>query len=299
MSISIVVGAGPVGKETARILAAQGQEVRLVSRSGTAVEGARSVRADAADGDRLAQVCAGAETIFMCAMAPYDRWPSDFPPIMTGVVSAAQRIQARLVLLGNVYGYGEGAPSHLSADTPLAPTTEKGRVRVAMWQQALQSSVPSVEVRASDYIGAGAASLFTLLTLPALVDGVPGPVIGDPDASHPWTYTKDVARTLVAASRYDGQWGRAFHVPSEHASARELAARFAESGRLPSSSVRLLGDRELRSIAREDAIMREVLEMVYLYRQPTFLDASETRRLLEVNPSPLDVAVRDTLNGRP
>src|SRR4030088_1140382 len=114
MACFVVVGAGPVGRETARLLALEGHEVRLVSRAGAKPgdAGINGVALDARDGQGLARVSTGAEAIFMCAMALYTKWPTDFPPIMDGVVAAAESVKARLVVLGNIYGCGKqgGSP---------------------------------------------------------------------------------------------------------------------------------------------------------------------------------------------
>jgi nucleoside-diphosphate-sugar epimerase len=300
MSLFVVVGAGPVGRETARLLAVEGHEVRLVSRTGAKPvdTGINGVALDARDGQGLARVSTGADAIFMCAMAPYTRWPMDFPPIMDGVVAAAESVGARLVVLGNIYGYGKEARTPLTSASPLAPTSVKGRVRTAMWEHALGSAVPAVEVRASDYLGDGAGSLFTLMTLPPLLVGRPAAMLGDLDARHAWSFTKDVARTLVAASRYSGNWGRAFHVPSQHASVRDLATRFAELGGTSLPDLRSLADEDLEALAREDEFIREIVEMAYLYGQPCVLDASDTERLLGVSASSLDTMIKDTLQNR-
>jgi nucleoside-diphosphate-sugar epimerase len=297
MALFVVVGAGPVGRETARLLAAEGHQVRLVSRGGTAPDGAgiEGVALDARNGQELARTSAGAETIFMCAMALYTRWPPDFPPIMDGVATAAERVGARLVVLGNVYGYGKGAASPLTAAAPLAPTSIKGRVRTAMWERALASNVPALEVRASDYLGDGAGSLFTLLTLPRLLAGRPAVMPGDLDVLHAWSFTRDVARTLVAASRYSGDWGRAFHAPSQHASVRDLAARFTELAGAPLADLHALTGDELEAMAREDEFMREIPEMAYLFEQPCIVDASDAEHLLGVYASSLETMIEDTL----
>ena len=153
MSVFVVVGAGPVGRETARLLANDGHEVRLISRSG-ATPGGSVVGAalDARDGQGLARIGVGAEAVFMCAMPLYTRWPADFPPIMEGVATATEILRARLIVLGNVYGYGSEAQSPLTSAAPLAPTSIKGGVRAAMWERALASGVPALEIRASDYL---------------------------------------------------------------------------------------------------------------------------------------------------
>ncbi|MGV1794484.1 NAD-dependent epimerase/dehydratase family protein [Rhizobium sp. A37_96] len=300
MALFVVVGAGPVGRATARLLAAEGHEVRLVSRGGAAPEGTGidGVALDARNGQELARISAGAETIFMCAMALYTRWPTDFPPIMDGVATAAEIAGARLVVLGNVYGYGKGAASPLVPTAPLAPTSIKGQVRTAMWERALTSNVPALEVRASDYLGDGAGSLFTLMTLPPLLAGKPAFMPGDLDALHAWSFTKDVARTLVAASRYSGNWGRAFHVPSQHASVRDLAVRFTEFAGAPLPDLQALTGDDLEALGRDDELMREIPEMAYLFERPCIIDASDTEQLLGVYASSLEAMVEDTLRSR-
>lgn len=294
----VVVGAGPVGRTTARLLVEAGHTVTLVSRSGTALAecDATILALDASDGARLAAASQGVDAIIMCAMAPYHRWPTDFPPIMAGCIAAARAVGARIVLLGNVYAYGADAPAILRPDLPLQPSSEKGWVRQAMWQQALDAGVPALEVRASDYLGAGAASPFTLLTLPALLAGEPAPVLGNPDVDHPWSFTQDVARTLVAAAGYRGDWNRAFHVPSTHLPARQLAMHFTQAAGLPPAALQPLTAVQLAASGRSDPIMKELAEMAYLYTQASLLDAGETERLLGVRASSLDKAIHDTLS---
>lgn len=297
MALYVVVGAGPVGRETARLLAEDGHDVRLVSRTGAKADGAgvMSVALDGGDGHALSALSDGAEAIFMCAMAAYHKWPTDFPPIMEGAAAAAENVGARLVVLGNIYGYGERAQSLLTSASPLSPTSVKGQVRVAMWERALAAKVPALEIRAGDYLGEGAKSLFTLLALPSLLAGDEVTMPGDLDVPHAWSFTRDVARTLVAASRHEGDWGRAFHVPSQHASIRDLASRFAHFSSIGPLRLRALTRADLDALGRDNAIMREVIEMAYLFQHPNLIDAADSERLLGVQASSLDQMIQDTL----
>ncbi|MGC1212288.1 MAG: FAD-dependent monooxygenase, partial [Micromonospora sp.] len=54
MALHVIVGAGPVGTATARLLAERGERVRVVTRRGTGPEhpAVERVAADAADADR-------------------------------------------------------------------------------------------------------------------------------------------------------------------------------------------------------------------------------------------------------
>ncbi|MGC0417565.1 NAD-dependent epimerase/dehydratase family protein [Embleya sp. AB8] len=295
----VVVGAGSTGAATALLLAGSGERVRIVTRRGGGPEHPLidRVAADATDAARLVELTRGAATLFNCAMPAYDRWPIDWPPLASALLTAAERTGARYVMLGNVYGYGRVA-GPLTEDLPMAPTTVKGRVRAAMWADALAAHeagrVLVTEVRASDYLGANASSLYNFLVVPAVLAGTPAALPADLDAAHSWSYTGDVAQTLVAASRSAESWGRAWHVPSTSTwSARTLTNRLAELTDSPTPHLTRMSAAEVRTIGRENAIMAEVEEMLYLTEQETILDATTTEKLLNVTPTEIDPALRE------
>lgn len=292
MSVYVVVGAGPVGIETARLLGEAGHDVIITSRNVNSQDrtNIRAVRADATDAEALAQVCKGADAIFMCAMAAYDRWPTDFFPIMDGVTRAAENVGAKLIVLGNLYGYGSNPEGLLRPDQPLEPSSRKGTVRTIMWQRALRASVPAIEVRASDYLGQGAVTYFSLLALPPLLASKPVTFLGDLDAKHAWSFTKDVARTLVAAAGYTGAWDRAFHVPSQHISPRELILRTAAALGKEPPAIGTFSHAQMEELG-----MHELVEMSYLLETPLLLDASETESLLGVKAVEIDAMIADTI----
>jgi nucleoside-diphosphate-sugar epimerase len=292
MSFYVVVGAGPVGSETARLLGGEGHDVVLTSRSlgSNGLQNVRAIQADATDASELSRICRGADAIFMCAMATYHRWPTDFFPIIDGTVRAAETVGAKLIVLGNLYGYGENADSPLRSDLSLDPTSKKGTARTIMWQRAVRANAPAIEVRSSDYLGQGAISYFSLVALPSIIEGKPTAFIGNLDATHAWSFTKDVARTLVAASRYTGEWGRAFHVPSQHASPRELILKTAAMLRREVAEVRSYSVSEMEALG-----MHELIEMSYLFERPLLVDSSDAEALLGVKASGLEVMIADTL----
>jgi nucleoside-diphosphate-sugar epimerase len=191
---------------------------------------------------------------------------------------------------GNVYGYGAGAVGPLTPDLEPDPTTRKGTTRHIMWQRALCSNVPAIEVRASDYLGKGAVTYFSLLALPSLLRNEPVAFLGDLNAAHAWSFTGDTAKTLVAASRFTGEWGRAFHVPSQSASVRELVQRFAAALKIDGPKLLRLTSADLDSIGFGEAV-----EMSYLFEKPLLLDAGDTEKLLGITASSLDAMVHDTL----
>src|ERR1700704_1079484 len=105
MSQHVIVGAGPVGSATAKLLAERGERVRIVTRSGSGPEHPAIERtaADAADPNRLSALTEGAAALYNCANPLYHRWPTDWPPLASALLTAAERTGAPLVTLSNLY----------------------------------------------------------------------------------------------------------------------------------------------------------------------------------------------------
>lgn len=120
MALQVVIGAGPVGSATARLLADRGDEVRVVTRSGSGPEGVERVAADASAPGVLERYVEGAAAIYSCAGPPYNRWTTDWPPLGAALIRAAEVSGAVLVTTGNLYGYG-AVDGPMTEETPLRP----------------------------------------------------------------------------------------------------------------------------------------------------------------------------------
>lgn len=299
MSLHVVVGAGPIGTGVASLLADEGERVRLITRSGRGPSrpGIELVAADASDAARLRELSAGAVALYNCANPTYTRWTTDWPPLAASILGAAEASGAVLAITGNLYGYGP-VRGPMTEQTPLAATTRKGRVRVKMWQEALAAHkagrVRVTEVRAADYIGAGAGSLFSAIILPAMAKGRTARVPADIDAPHSFTYTGDVARTLVTAARDERAWGKAWHSPTNPAlPIRELAQRYFRVSGQPGVKVASLPRSALYLVAPFNPFVRELIEMDYQFRAPFELDSSAATRTFGLAPTGLDEALSE------
>lgn len=304
MSLKVVVGAGATGIPTALQLAESGHEVRLVSRRGVGPvrRGIDVVSADATDTARLVEILEGAETLYNCAMPPYDQWLELWPTLATSLLDAAARVGADYVMVGNAYGYGP-VDGPMTEDLPLAAETAKGRLRAQMWHDAKAAydagRVRTCEVRAHDFLGPGAQSYYTLTVLPSLLAGQPAIFFpADLDAVHSWTYTVDTARTVVAAGENELSWGRAWHVPSTaDLSVRELTHALASALGV-SPEVSAMTRDQLGAIAASDSMVAEVVEMLYMTERPALFDSTETRRLLGVDATPFEAVVDEVVATR-
>ncbi|WP_449060249.1 NAD-dependent epimerase/dehydratase family protein [Planomonospora algeriensis] len=303
MGKHVVVGAGQVGSEVARLLAEDGHEVVLVSRSGSGPDlpGIRKEAADAAARERLTRLAAGAEALYNCVNPPYPRWAQDWPPMAGSMLAAAEATGAGYVILGNLYVYT--APDRpMKESDPLAPPSAKGAVRVRMWQDALAAHeagrVRVTEIRGSDYFGPGCRDQSHLgdRFVPRLLAGRPVRHIGDPDQPHSWTYVPDVARALVTAAADDRSWGRAWHVPTGPAMTyRAVAERLCELAGVPGPAVKSMPHWLVRTAGVFSPVLGELEELRYQFVRPFVLDSTDFQTAFGMAPTPVDEALTATI----
>jgi nucleoside-diphosphate-sugar epimerase len=305
VSLSVVLGFGPAGAATARLLAEKGHLVRVVTTSGRSPEpGIEHVALDATDSKRLIEAAQGAAAIYGCAAPPYHRWVSEWPPLASSVCAAAEATGAVLVMLGNLYGYGPvDGHGPLTEELPLAATGPKGRVRAAVWEQARklheQGRIKAVEVRASDFFGPGVTDGGHLAArvMPRLLRGKPVSTLGDPDAPHSWSYLPDVAGALVEVAGEERAWGRAWHVPTEPAlSAREMVGRLAARSDVGPVAVRRLPPAVMGVVSVFSPLIRELREIRYQFDHPFVVDSSAYEAAFGVRATSIDEQVTVTVD---
>ncbi|MFJ7156295.1 NAD-dependent epimerase/dehydratase family protein [Streptomyces sp. NPDC101118] len=306
MSLHVVVGFGPAGAATARLLAGQGHEVRVITRAGGAGRspeaGIEHVALDASDGERLAGAAQGAVALYGCASPAYHQWADAWPALAGALCAAAEASGAVLVMLGNLYGYGP-VSGPMTEDLPLAATGPKGRVRAAAWEQARalheQGRIRAVEVRASDFFGPGVVEGGHLAgrVVPRVMRGKSVSSLGDPDAPHSWTYLPDVAGALVELAGEERAWGRAWHVPTVPArSTRQMVELLAgEAGSGP-VQVRALPPAVLTLAGLFSPLLRELKEIRYQFDEPFVVDCAAYESEFALRPTPLDAQVKATVD---
>ncbi|MFF0343378.1 NAD-dependent epimerase/dehydratase family protein [Kribbella sp. NPDC004875] len=293
----VVVGAGAVGSAVAQLLAARGEQVRVITRSGSGPDGVERVAADAKAG--LTQYVDGASAIYSCAGPAYNKWTTEWPPLNAALVAAAEASGAVLVTTGNLYGYG-AVDGVMTEELPLLPNTVKGQVRAQLWSDALAAHkagrIRTAEVRGSDYLGAGAVSPFSVSVLPKVIAGKRGLMPGNLDVPHSWTYVGDVARTLIAVGDDESAWGRAWHVPTPAPlSVRELARHAADLAGAPPARVAAMPSAILRLAGLVDPAAREMVEMQYQWQRPFVVDSTAATVAFGLKPTATDDALREMI----
>ncbi len=297
MSEHVIVGAWAVGSAAALLLAEHGEHVRVISRRGTGPEHAaiERVAADATDAERLTALATGAAALYNCASPLYHRWLTDWPPLASALLTAAERSGAVLATMSNLYGYGQ-VSGPITQKTPLAATHPKLRLRAELWGDALAAHeagrIRATEVRASDYIEAN--SVLSMVMAKPLLAGrrayVPAPL----DVPHSWTSITDCAKALVTVAADERALGQAWLVPTGAAlTVRQLADRFAEVNGASRAKVTAIPYPVLWATGLFSPIVKELRATRYQFTRPFVVDSSATAQTFGLKPVLMDEALRD------
>ena len=303
MSRHVVVGSGPSGTATAVLLADRGDEVVIVTRSGSGPTHPAITRtaADASSATGMAALATGAVAIYNCANPAYHRWPTDWPPIAHALLTAAERSGAVLVTVSNLYGYGP-VSGPMTEDLPLAAQGPKGQVRAQMWRDALAAHeagrLRATEVRGSDYIGPRVQGHLGDRVVPRLLAGRGVTVMKSADTAHTWTATDDVARLLVTVAQDDRAWGRPWHVPSNPPrTQREAIGDLCRVAGVAPVPVKEYPGLLIRAMGLVNPVMRELPEVAYQLEEPFVLDSTAAQQTFGLAPTPWDDALAGVIES--
>lgn len=307
MSEFLIVGAGPVGTETATALLEAGLTVTVATRSGSrpALDGVSRIAVDASDPDALTEAAQGASAIFNCANpGDYTTWSEVWPPLAESLLTAAERTGATLVTAAALYPYGP-VEGPMVEGMPDRAKDKKGLIRAGMWAEAKArhdaGRIRAVEVRASDYVGTGVGGNGHISRqLPTAVRGKAAWVVGSPDLPHTWTDVRDMGRTLAAVAVRPNTWGQVWHAPSQppRTQRQVLTDVLAATGR-PPVALRTLPRPLLSAVGLFRPLVREINETGYMFRRSYVMDSTRTQHELDLAPSPWADTCRRTALGNP
>ncbi len=298
--LHVVLGAGPLGRSVFEALTAQGKPTRVVNRSGRVAGAPESVEwmtgdlTSPADLDRLFD---GATHIYQCSQPAYENWLEEFVPMQAGMVDAAARAGAKLILGDNLYMYGP-VDGPVTESLPYQHIGKKVKARALMAEYAFEAhAAGKVQVtagRASDFFGPWVlSSAAGDRVFPALLDGKAAQFIGPLDVPHTWNYINDFGRALVGSR--EAAFGRAWHLPGTVLTQRQFAEKAAEAAGVE-AKVSTMPPFMFNLLKRFVPILRELEETAYQFAQPFVVDASDFEETFGMTATPIEEALKDTVD---
>ncbi|CAN7282572.1 SDR family oxidoreductase [Mesorhizobium sp. LjRoot246] len=301
--IAILGANGRLGRVVARAFIDAGYDVRAITRNGKLpieLKGATAVAGDALDREALIRATEGVDIIFNGLNPIYTDWGKCMP-MAENVMAACHANNALHLFPGTVYNYGSPMPQVITEDTPFRPTTEKGRIRVAMEdlfrREADAGRVRTILLRAGDFFGGtGSGSWFDLVVAAKIGNGVytaPGPA----SLVHEWAYLPDFAVGFVALAKNLDKLGfyEALNFPGHPVTDLELRAAAEKAVGRPLKMTSMAWW-VLRAGSPFVAMWREIVSMSYLRFESHELASMRLEDIIgEIPHTPRDQAVREAL----
>jgi nucleoside-diphosphate-sugar epimerase len=297
----LILGAnGRFGAAATRAFSNAGWDVRAASRRGDTPTGPRvtPIACDVADRPAVIHAARGVDVIVHAVNPPYHHWTKAMPVQTANVIAAGLSSGATVMIPGNVYTFGENARTILSEADVSAPTTRKGRLRLTMetaFEGAAAQGLRTIILRGGDFIEAAKTGNWFDSFLTNKVQQGRFTYPGRMDAVHAWAYLPDMARAMVMlAEQRDaldpftkiGFEGYSLTGTELEAAVSDAVGRPLKTGGMPWPLLRVMG--------LFNPVVREVIEMRYLWDTPHRIDGSALRNLLpEFVPTPLPAAMAE------
>lgn len=300
----VVLGTGAIGRAVAEELIRRGESVRMVNQSGKMAEvpaGVEVVASDLYDGAKVREVARGAKVVYQAAQPPYNQWPEKFPLLQKSILEGLTGSGAKLVLIENVYMYGDTHGKPMTEDTPYDAHTRKGRVRGQISSAAFaahkEGRLRVTAARGGNFFGPwGTDSTMGARAFYPILRGKPAQLIGRMDVPHTHTYVKDFGAALAILGEHDEADGHAWHVPNDQPAMTqgELVRIFAEeAGMEPKMSSMGKAMMSIGGLFIPEA--KETVEMMYEFDKPFIIDSSKFEKTFGWKAIPIREAIRETV----
>jgi nucleoside-diphosphate-sugar epimerase len=305
--IALVLGiTGGLGRALAVALHGRGYAIRALSRDPVKAAAVAKLpfavewlAGDAFDRGAVLRAARDTAVIAHAVNPPgYAKWREQAVPMLANTIVAAQHTGARILLPGNIYAFGPEAGGLIDENSPQNPNTVKGAVRMdmeAMLRHAAEHGVRSLIVRAGDFFGPQVQSSWFSQ---ALVKGGRAATViqdlGAPGIGHSWAYVPDLAETFMRlldrqealkthdVFHFEGHW-----IADGHGMAK--AVQQAIGGNIP---IRRFFWPQIYVFALFVTLMRELIEMRWVWREPVKLDNAKLQAAIGPEPrTPLDQAI--------
>ena len=305
MSVNhVVLGTGAIGRAIMEELTKRGESIRMVNRSGKMDEvpaGVEVVASDLYDPAKVREATRGAKVVYQSAQPDYDEWPEKFPALQKSIIDGLSGSGAKLVIVENVYMYGEMNGRALAEDMPYKAHTRKGKVRGEISKAAFevhqQGRLRVTAGRGGNFFGPwGLDSTMGERVFYPLLKGKPAQLIGRTDLPHTHTYVKDFGKALVILGEREEADGQAWHVPNDapNMTQAELVRLFAEEAGV---------EPKLSSMGKMMMIIggifipeaKESVEMMYEYEKPFVIDSSKFEKTFGMRATPIREAIKETV----
>lgn len=303
MALHTILGAnGTIATELIPVMQANGQKIRLVSRSPKEVAGAEIFQADVLNRDSVFGAVKGSDIVYLLVGLEYNSkvWKNDWPVIMRNTIDACKEAGARLIFFDNVYMYGL-VKGKMSETTPYHPSSEKGKVRAKINEMLLKEmktgGLKAIIATSADFYGprTGKTSVASIMVFDKLKNGKAAQWFANAKEPHSFTYVPDAANALYLLAGSETAFGQTWHLPTASpALTGEAFISLASKYMHAKGKVQVLPKWLVKLIGLFVPIMKELGEMLYQYEYTYEFESSKFEKAFQFKPTSYEEGIRKT-----
>lgn len=260
------------------------------------------VTGDAFRPNDIVKAAEDADVLFHCANVPYHEMEHKLIPLGESVMTAADQLGLKVVVIDGIYPYGRRRMDRVTEDHPKQPHTRKGKTRLAYENMLFDPRWSRAEVmivRLPDYYGPTANEASYLgSTLEAIAAGKLAFFIGNKRVPREFVYLPDAAFMIAELAGRDDAYGENWHIPGAGLISGKEIVRIAQKASGRAKPVIPLGRVGLSLLGMGVPVMKEVVEMLYLTEEPLVLSGEKYERLIgPVRVTAFEKGITDTIHA--
>ncbi|UTR13740.1 SDR family NAD(P)-dependent oxidoreductase [Salipaludibacillus sp. LMS25] len=250
---------------------------------------------DALHVEEMARAANGVDTIFHAVSFPYPDWPKTHMRCLENLIQLAEEQQAKVVLIDNIYAYGNPKTSHVTENTIKQPHTKKGKLRYEMEMTLKKSGVPYTIVHLPDLYGPNATNTILYETLKNVSKNKQAIFVGPMNTAREYVFTEDAAKATIELALNSEAVNQCWNIPASHpVTGDELLTIVKDLGY--TKSFRPISKNAIRLLGIFSPFMRELTEMMYLTETPVILNGKKYEQLMGgIETTPYAIGLEKTI----
>lgn len=302
---TILGAGGAIGIELAKALTPFTKDIRLVGRNPKKVnETDHLFPADLTNKEQISKAIEGSSICYLMVGFDYNTkiWQEKWLPLVQNTVDACAVHKTKLVFFDNVYAIGGDNVKHITENSPISPSSQKGAVRAAVDKHILQAvehgKIDAIIARAPDFFGPiKDKSILMNLIYDNFKKGKPAQWFCNADVAHTTGYTPDLAKGTAILGNSKDAFNQIWNLPTdpEAPTGRAWAQLFAEEMGAK-NKIQILPGWGLKLLGFFVPILGEMYEMRYQYDRPYYFDSTKFRTAFNYVPTTNAQAVKQTID---
>lgn len=304
---TVLGSGGAIGVELAKALKNYTDEIRLVSRHPEKVNPTDEIMAaDLMNHEEVRKAVQGSSVVYVTVGFPYSVkvWKNSWPKFITSVIHACEEFQSRLVFFDNIYMYDQDYLNDLTEDTPVNPSSKKGKIRAEIAKMIMDEvaagKLTALIARSADFYGPKIkkTSVLTETVFGPLSTGKRAMWMGSVDFKHSYTYTPDAGKATALLGNTDDAYGQVWHLPTatEPFTGKEWIETIARELGV-NDKYQVLPKFMLRLIGLFVPIMGEMVEMIYQYDRDYVFKSDKFEKRFDFEPTPYIKGIREIIRS--